>query len=294
MYRAKARGKNRYEFFSADMALSPAIALKLEPVLRSALEQRRLRLHYQPQFTMTGELAGFEALLRLEHPRAGLLCPGDFLGQAEEIGMIHSIGEWVLHEVCLQIHRWRDGRLDVPKLSVNISPVQFASKPFAASVGSILREMRIEPENIELEIPESCILSDLHESMEQLHSLKALGVRLAADHFGLGPTSLTAMHRLPAYALNCLKIGRAFTDAVDAPVSTLPLVNAMCLLASDLGLTTALTGIERATQFHRLVGVPHGSVQGHFLARPESAEVITHQLRHDSWGWQALEPGRFV
>ncbi len=136
MYRAKVSGKNRYEFFSADMVLSATTALELEPVLRDALDQGRFELHYQPQLGMDGELAGLEALLRLRHPDLGLTPPTHFMGLAEETGLIVPIGEWVLWEACSQIQRWRRQGFTVPKVSVNVSSVQLGVQSGASSLAA--------------------------------------------------------------------------------------------------------------------------------------------------------------
>jgi diguanylate cyclase (GGDEF)-like protein len=294
MYRAKLGGKNRYEFFTADMVFSTAIALEMEQVLRSALDQGRFELYYQPQFTMDGDLAGVEALPRLRHPDLSLISPEHFLRVAEETGLILSIGEWALREACSQMRRWRKHGLRVPKVSVNVSPVQLGwhsrSPAFVETVAHVLKSSALEPGLLELELTEASIMSNLGRSTGQIQKLKSLGVRVAVDHFGTGK-SLTGLHRLPISAIDVLNIDGSFTNGLDGEVSTLPLVQAILTLAGNLSLTVAATGIERPGQFSALRGIHSGTVQGDLLARPQCAEEIEKTVRAGLIPWyeSALE-----
>lgn len=278
MYRAKALGKNRFEFFSAEMDVSTATTMDMEPALRAALDQGRFELHYQPQFNMDGRLAGLEAMLRLNHPDLGLIHPDHFLQIAEETGLIAPIGEWVLREVCLQIQRWkREGR-HVPKVSINVSEVQFRALPFAGCVARVLRETEVSPQLLELELTESTLMNHSSESASQMQRLRSLGVRIAMDHFGAGFSSLTAMRRLPVNVLNTVKIDHSFIDTLDAPLSSLPLVQGIITLVREMGLAVVVPGIERPRQYELLRGIHQGAVQGYLLARPQPAHAIEELL----------------
>jgi diguanylate cyclase (GGDEF)-like protein len=296
MYRAKASGRNRYSFFSPEMAPSTAITIEMEPVLRSGLEHGRFELHYQPQFTMDGQLAGIEALLRLNHPVLGLIAPDQFMSLADETGLIIPIGEWVCQEACSQVQRWRQQGCPVPKVAVNVSAVQFRQADFAHSIARVLRKLAFEPNLLELELTESAIMSDLSESNGQLQKLRSLGVRVAVDHFGADHSTLTSLHRLPVNALTALKIDRSFTDGLDAALSTLPLVQAIVVMAQNLGLAVAATGIERPRQFSMLRGIHSGTVQGYLFARPQPAREIEQLMRSIDSPWlkSAIEAASMV
>jgi diguanylate cyclase (GGDEF)-like protein len=283
MYRAKLQGKNRYEFFSAEMAVSSASIQQMEVILRSGVDQGWFELHYQPQFGMNGELTGLEALLRLNHPSSPLTTPDHFLSLAEDTGLIVPLGEWALREACSQIRRWRGQGICVPKVAVNISPRQFGSPGFAAMVGRVVREMEIQPKLLELELTEASIMSNLDHSAGLMQQLRALGVRIAVDHFGAPNSSLTSLHQLSANVLNAVKIDHFFIDGLDAPVSTLPLVQAIILLAQKLDLEVIATGIERPRQFDLLRDIHTGAVQGYLFAPPQPASSIEASLRSGYW-----------
>jgi diguanylate cyclase (GGDEF)-like protein len=288
MYRAKLRGKNRFEFFSAEMAASNASIQEIEAILRGALDQGWFELHYQPQFGTNGELAGLEALLRLNHPSSKLMPPDRFLSLAEDTGLIVPIGEWVLREACSQLRRWRRQGIRVPKVCVNVSPRQFATPGFAALVGRTVRDMEIQPNLLELELTESAIMSKLAQSAGQMQRLRSLGVRIAVDHFGAPDSSLTSLHQFSINVLNAVKIDQSFIDGLDAPVSTLPLVQAIILLAQNLDLEVVVPGIERPRQLALLRGIHTGAVQGYLFAPPQPASAIEASLR--SGDWPSLEP----
>jgi diguanylate cyclase (GGDEF)-like protein len=289
MYRAKLGGKNRWEYFTAEMAASSEAALQMEPILRSAIEQQRLELYYQPQFSMLGRLTGLEALLRLRHPVLGLITPEYFLSQAEETGLMIPIGEWAVRRACSQIRDWRQSGHRMSKVSVNISSVQLGDRSsrtaFSDSVGRVLEETGIEPGLLELELAETAILGSLLEPADHLQRLKSLGVRIAVDHFGAGYSSLTYLQRLPVNFLNAIKIDRSFINGLDARVSTLPLVQAIVAVSRNLGLEVVAMGIERARQLKLLHGIHTGSVQGYYCGRPQPAAQIERLLQSGEAHW---------
>ena len=276
MYRAKAGGKNCYQFFSDEMVISTSRALAMERVLRKALDEDGFELYYQPQLSINGELAGLEALLRLHHPELGVTSPDLFIGTAEETGLIIPIGRWVLNQVCAQIRRWSQQGYVVPKIAVNVSALQFIRTTFSGVVANALQEMDVRPDLIELELTESTVMSNLSESADQMRKLRALGVRIAVDDFGTGYSSLNYLHKLP---IDVLKIDRSFIDGIDGPNSTLPLVQAILALARNLELEVVAEGVETPQQYSILRGIGCNLVQGYLFARPQPVQSVEELLR---------------
>jgi diguanylate cyclase (GGDEF)-like protein len=275
MYRAKSSGKDRYEFFSQDIGNSAAQAMVMEQLIRRALDEDWFEMFYQGQFNQAGDLAGMEALIRLRHPEIGLIGPGDFIPLAEETGLIHRLGEWVLEEVCRQILAWQDAGYGARKVSVNVSVVQFREPAFAESVRHILDKMQIAPQLIELELTESMIMGDHQDSARQMHKLRSLGVSMAVDDFGTGYSSLAYLHRLP---IDVLKIDQSFVQEIDSPSSTRPLVQAIVALAHNLNLAVVAEGVETERQRQALAEIDCDYLQGYLLHKPQSAAEIEQNL----------------
>ncbi len=271
LYRAKSRGKNRYEFFSQEIGDSAAEAMAMEQVLHKALDDDWLELYFQAQFTPAGRLAGMEALVRLHHPIFGLIGPAIFIALAEETGLIHRLGEWVLREACRQIRRWQDAGFEPLKVAVNVSALQFRQPGFAESVGAILDEMHVAPGLIELELTESMIMGDYEESARQMQKLRNLGVSIAVDDFGTGHCSLAHLHRLP---IDVLKIDQSFIREIDSRSSTWPLVQAIVALAHNLNLVVVAEGVETDCQRSALVEIDCDFLQGFGLHRPQPAKEL--------------------
>lgn len=275
LYRAKSQGRNRYEFFSQDIGDSATQAIAMEQVLRKALDDDWLELYYQGQFTQLGRLTGLEALVRLHHPIFGLVGPSIFIALAEETGLIHRLGEWVLREACRQIRRWLDTGLEPVRVAVNVSALQFRQMDFAESVGDILAEMQIDPRLIELELTESVIMADYDESARQMQKLRKLGVSIAVDDFGTGHCSLAHLHRLP---IDVLKIDQSFVREIDSRSSTWSLVQAIVGLAHNLNLTVVAEGVETECQRSALAEIDCDCLQGYGLHRPQPAIEIEQCL----------------
>src|SRR6266446_1051202 len=214
MYRAKSLGKARYEVFDADMRASVMARLQLETDLRRALERGEFRNFYQPIVALvSGEIAGFEALLRWEHPTRGLLGPAEFIPVAEETGLIRELGWWNLREACRQISEWRAG-LDAHShltISVNLSAKQFLQPNLVEDIRKLLGELALPPKALKLEITESTVMADPSAAVEMLQQIKSLGIHLAIDDFGTGYSSLSYLHRFP---LDTLKIDRSFISGM--------------------------------------------------------------------------------
>jgi diguanylate cyclase (GGDEF)-like protein/PAS domain S-box-containing protein len=265
MYRAKERGKGRYEIFDEAMRADAVARLETESALRRALERGELRLHYQPEVDLaSGAIAGFEALIRWEHPTRGLLAPSQFIPLAEETGLIVGIGEWVLHEACRTAVAWPQPLT----LSVNLSARQLAQPDLVASVRRALSETGIDPANLCLEITESAVMAAGAATTAQLRALKSLGVRLAIDDFGTGFSSLVHLRRFP---VDMLKIDGTFVAGLGDEPQDASIAAAVISLAHALGLTTVAEGVETEQQagILRQLGCDLG--QGHLFARPAPA-----------------------
>jgi diguanylate cyclase (GGDEF)-like protein/PAS domain S-box-containing protein len=262
MYRAKERGKGRYEIFDEAMRADAVARLETESALRRALDRNELRLHYQPEIDLaTGAIAGYEALVRWEHPVRGLLGPGAFLPLAEETGLIVGIGEWVLREACTDARRWTQPLT----LSVNVSARQLAQHDLVAMVRRALSETGTDPSTVCLEITESAVMESGAATTAQLRALKSLGVRLAIDDFGTGFSSLAHLRRFP---VDVLKIDGTFVSGLGDQPQDASIAAAVISLAHALGLTTVAEGVETDEQVTilRRLGCDRG--QGHLFAPP--------------------------
>jgi len=265
MYRAKERGKGRYEIFDEAMRADAVARLETESALRRALERGELRLHYQPSVDLaSGAITGFEALIRWEHPTRGLLGPGAFLPLAEETGLIVGIGEWVLHEACTEAARWSRPLM----LSVNLSARQLAQPDLVATVRRALAETRIDPATLCLEITESAVMESGAATTAQLRALKSLGVQLAIDDFGTGFSSLAHLRRFP---VDMLKIDGTFVAGLGNEPQDASIAAAVISLAHALDLKTVAEGIETDEQLQILRGLGCDLGQGHLFAHPAPA-----------------------
>ena len=247
--------------------------LQVEGELRRALDRGELRVHYQPLCALeNGQVAGVEALVRWEHPTRGLLEPGDFLGVAEESGLIHPLGVWVLREATREIQRWRTvwpgaGEL---LLTVNLSARELGRPDLCDAVADALGEAGVPPRRLALEITESGLLDEAGAATQTLRRLKALGVSLILDDFGTGWSSLTHLKRLP---IDALKVDRSFVAGVGGgDEGDEAIVAAIVGMASGLGLTVIPEGIEHAAQRSRLRELGCQLGQGHHFARPMASD----------------------
>jgi diguanylate cyclase (GGDEF)-like protein len=281
MYRAKENGKARYELFDHGMHARAVSRLQLESDLRQAIEQKEFCVYYQPIVSLqTGRLAGFEALVRWNHPRRGLVSPADFIPVAEETGLIVPIGEWVLNEACARVRQWQ---IDSPShrslsLSVNLSARQVAQPDLLNRIKEALENSKLNPHCLKLEITESVVMENAEAAAQMFKQLRALGVQLSIDDFGTGYSSLSYLHRFP---LNYLKIDRSFvmrltTDNDNAIVRTIS------TLARNLGMEVIAEGIETEEQFQQLkmLGCEYG--QGFLFSRPVGNDDVEHLLAQDA------------
>jgi diguanylate cyclase (GGDEF)-like protein/PAS domain S-box-containing protein len=278
MYKAKELGKGRFEVFDADMRASITQRLQLETDLRRGLERGELRAFYQPIISLErGDIVGFEALVRWQHPTRGLLQPVDFIPIAEETGMIREVGWWILTEACARITAWRklhpSGELT---MSVNLSVKQFLQANFSARLQALLDEHEVPAGTLKLELTESCIMSDPATSVALLTQIKSLGVRLAIDDFGTGYSSLSYLQRFP---LDTLKIDRSFTMAMAADGKNDGVIARTIIpLAQQLGLDVVAEGVETVEQAALLKDLECKYAQGFLFSWPLSAEEVQQAL----------------
>jgi diguanylate cyclase (GGDEF)-like protein/PAS domain S-box-containing protein len=277
MYDAKARGRSRFSVFESVMATAAHDQLELEADLPHALENNELRLHYQPMVDLTtGQVCEVEALLRWQHPRRGLLLPGEFISLAESSGLIVPIGCWVLDQACQQLAAWRASGswLADVCMNVNLSPRQFQDPELIPLVSSALERSGISPDQLRLEITEGLAIENVELSISVLWMLKSLGVQLAVDDFGTGHSSLSYLARFP---VDTLKVDRSFVDAVAFDPQINRLVRALVAFARTLGLKTVAEGIETDEQMHALRGMGCELAQGFLFSKPVSPSELAAQ-----------------
>jgi diguanylate cyclase (GGDEF)-like protein/PAS domain S-box-containing protein len=280
MYRAKDSGRNTYRFFEPEMSKNTAHRQSLESGLHRAIERHEFVLHYQPTMNLDSEeIIGVEALIRWYHPQRGLVLPGQFVPLAEETGVIATIGRWVLREGCRQSREWRDAGLPPVRIAINISMVELRDKAFLESVGGILEEHGLVPQDLELELTETFLMRDSNSTAAVLQSLSDLGVRIALDDFGTGYSSLSHLKRFP---IDTLKIDQSFVRNVAADSDDASIVSAVIGMAKGLQIRVVAEGVETREQlaFLRKRGCPEG--QGFYFSPPVSAREFTQFLRHSA------------
>jgi diguanylate cyclase (GGDEF)-like protein/PAS domain S-box-containing protein len=266
MYYAKEKGRNNYQFFSAEMNARAQERLSVENYLRLALRRQELVLHYQPRMkAATGELVGVEALIRWQHPRRGLLTPDKFIDVAEDSGLIVPIGEWVLEAACAQLCAWRSRVRPDLRLSVNLSVGQLVNgERLYRAIEKCVRGSGVEPAAIELEITESHLMQNIEEKAALLDRLGALGVGLAIDDFGTGYSSLSYLKRLP---VDSIKIDSSFVRDIGVDPNDEAIITAILALAHSLRLSVVAEGVETEGQLKALQALGCDEYQG-FLASP--------------------------
>jgi EAL domain-containing protein (putative c-di-GMP-specific phosphodiesterase class I) len=280
MHEAKSLGKASCKVFDATMHERALTLLGLETDLRRAAGRGEYRLHYQPVVSLeTGRLAGFEALVRWQHPERGLLYPGEFLALAEETGLVIQIDRWVLREACRRARAWQERFPREPSLcvSVNISARHFAATNLVEYVGLALGESGLDARRLKLEITESVLMSSAEPVTGTLRGLKDLGVELQLDDFGTGYSSLSYLHRFP---VDALKIDRAFVGRIGAGGANSEIARAIVTMAHSLGMSVVAEGVESREQAAVLTAMGCEYAQGH---------LFSHAV--DAAGAEALIPG---
>jgi diguanylate cyclase (GGDEF)-like protein len=279
MYAAKASGKNTLQMFEEGMHLRVLDRLELTGEMRIALESEQFVLEYQPIVELdTGKIRGAEALVRWEHPTRGRLEPMQFIGLAEETGLIVPLGEWILRTACGQAAKWtRRVSAQTPlQINVNVSTRQLHDPGFPAIVADVLSETGLEPGRLVLEITESLLPDDADATVAQLEQLKGVGVRIAVDDFGTGYSALSRLQRFP---IDVVKIDRSFIEGMENDPGKVQLVQGIVNLGESLQLEIVAEGIEERAQADRLRGMRPSLAQGFLFSRPIRPEELTELLR---------------
>jgi len=276
MQRVKSAGGNGFQYYAAAMTRDATERVELENALRVAAERGELALHYQPQVEIaSGRISGLEALMRWHHPERGLISPAQFIPIAEESDLIQSLGEWALSTACRQLSEWDAHGHPAPRVAVNVSARQFRSPGFADMVARSLRERRIDPSRLELELTESVLIDNREEAVAVLGQLKTLGAQIAVDDFGTGYSSLSYLSGLP---VDCLKIDRSFVVQTTDGGRGAAIAQAIISLGQSLRLRVLAEGVETPEQLEFLRRHGCKEYQGHLFSRPRTVEAVTGLL----------------
>ncbi len=274
LYRAKSEFRGAALFFEPEMGTRLRVRRDLQEDLRLAIDRGELLLHYQPKMKISGQTIGFEALVRWQCPKRGLILPGTFIPVAEESNLINLVGEWVLREACREAASW----LQPLTIAVNISPIQFRLGDLPRLVHSILLETGLAPSRLELEITESVMINDFSRAVSILHRLKSLGIRIAMDDFGTGYSSLSYLH---SFRCDKIKIDRVFIHDLEHNHHSRAIVRAVIGLGQSLNLPILAEGVETEAQHAYLGQEGCDEVQGYLTGRPlpiaDYAELIGRQ-----------------
>lgn len=264
MYRAKGLGKNQFCFYNEEMGHQLVRKMELEKDLQLALENNQFFIVYQPKWNVkTNSLVGFEALIRWEHPRLGLVTPGEFIQIAEGTGVIVPMTRWALEEACSQCKLWQSQGLHQP-VSVNLSVRLFQTDSLQELVQSVLEKVELAPHLLELEITESMVLYDINDIIRQLRSIRKLGVRVSMDDFGTGYSSIGLLDRIP---IDALKLDRLFTNDLESP-SKRAIINAIIMMADHLQLDVIAEGVENQEHIEFLTELGCHVMQGYYYGKP--------------------------
>jgi EAL domain-containing protein (putative c-di-GMP-specific phosphodiesterase class I) len=290
MYRAKEAGPSHIVVYRTDDETRTVHRLRTSNELHRAIERDELELFYQPVVDLRDHgLLGVEALVRWHHPTRGLLLPGEFIGLAEDTGLIVALGAWVLRQACEQATEWDDnrrtagedrGRLDI---SVNVSAQQLADPGFPRLVAAVLTDSALDPDRLWLEITESTLMGTGDGTTSALAALRALGLHLVIDDFGTGYSSLNYLKRLP---VETLKVDRSFVDELDCDADDVAIVRAIVALGESLGLSIVAEGVERPEQARALAALGCTMAQGYLFGYPRPASVLAPYPAPDLRHWE--------
>jgi Amt family ammonium transporter len=278
MYRAKAKGRACFKIFNQKMHELVVESQTIENELREAIQNKELRLHYQPIIsTGTGKLSGFEALVRWEHPKRGLLFPDKFIEIAEKTSLINPLGRWVLIEACQQMEKWHTSFPEYQNLTINVnfSVKQFMEKDLVNFIVKTLHQSGLDPKDLKVEITESILMKASQDVVEKFRRIRDIGIKLVIDDFGTGYSSLSYLQQFP---IDCLKIDRSFINAMNLEQESMEIVKTIVGLAKNLGLSVVAEGVEDENQFKKLKEINCDMVQGFLFSRPvdsnSAAELI--------------------
>lgn len=286
MYQAKAMGRGNYQFYAPELGRRTSERLNTENQLRRALEQGEFELYYQPKVSsLNGRVSGMEALIRWNHPQRGLVPPVEFIGIAEESGIIAPIGAWALQQACRQNQAWIEaGWSDFP-ISVNVSIAQFKHKDFSKIVAGALAQSGLKAQFLTLEITESLVMENPELFILELERLKALGIRISIDDFGTGYSSLSYLKRFP---VDELKIDRSFVRDISTDPADADICRTIIMIGRNLGLSVVAEGVETEAQASYLKRHRCDELQGYLLCRPAPASQISARLAEQTLLYPAL------
>lgn len=284
MYRAKALGKGRLEVFDPTLHDRAMARLQLEIDLRRALERQELQLYYQPIVSLNnGRIAGYEALVRWQHPQRGLVSPVEFIPLAEETGLIMPLGMWVLRQACQQLRAWQQQMPTDPPLTVNVnlSGKQFEQPNLIENIKQVLEETGLNASSLKLEVTESVLVENAAPAVAILKQLRALGIKLAIDDFGTGYSSLSYLHQMP---IDTLKIDRSFVQNIDCDPEKIEMIRTIVSLAWNLGMNVVAEGVETKKQMYQLQALRCDYGQGYYFSRPLDADAARAVKQFDLKG----------
>lgn len=279
LYRAKREGRNNFQFFARQMHEQAHDVLLLENELRNAIERQEFLLYYQPQYdTKTSQIIGLEALIRWHHPEKGLVSPALFIPIAEESGLITEIGDWVLRTALQQLADWQQSGLNIVPVAVNLSVVQFQQDTLYGSVCQMLRETKVDPGMLELELTEGIAMEDSERTLNVLNQLNALGVRLSIDDFGTGYSSLSYLKK---FRIDKLKIDQSFVRGLGSHPQDAAIITAIISMAKSLGFKTIAEGVETRQQLDFLIQHECDEIQGYYFSKPLPSQEVAQLLVSD-------------
>tara|TARA_R110000868_G_scaffold4192_4_gene26078 strand:+ start:14022 stop:16097 length:2076 start_codon:yes stop_codon:yes gene_type:complete len=277
MMLAKARSRNRYQFYIASLDSEMRVRRELDKELRGALERNEFHLTYQPQVSYaTHEVVGVEALLRWQHPERGLVPPDLFIPLAEQNGIIISIGEWVLDQACKQLRVWHDQGFSELRMAVNLSTVQLHHSELSRVVTNLMQRYKLPAHCLEMEVTETGLMEDIAAAASHLNSLKKAGVLIAIDDFGTGYSSLSYLRGLP---LDKIKIDKSFVQDVLVDEDDATIVRAIIQLGRSLNMEVIAEGVESAEQEAYVIAQGCNEGQGYYYSRPLSPEAFEVWIR---------------
>lgn len=282
MYRAKSKQRGSYEVFDPSMHTQVMMQLQMENHLRNALESQELVVYYQPIICLkTYQVHGFEALVRWQSPRKGLIMPSDFLPVAEDTGLILAIDLWVLREACRQLQEWQNLSANTKDLfmSINLSGKHFLNSDLISEIDTVLDDLDLDPQSLRMELTENILIERTSTAIGTLAQIRARGIKVSLDDFGTGYSSLSYLHRFP---INTLKIDRSFISQLEADVGNMEIVKAIIDLGLHLGLDIVAEGVETSEQLQFLVDHRCQYGQGYYFSKPLEARAAAKLIRQET------------
>lgn len=277
MNQAKHNGKNRYFICTSKIKDEVELNMRLSNDLYHVLEREELVIYYQPQVSLnTGSITGVEALIRWKHPELGMISPGVFIPLAEKNGLINSIGRWILKTACLQNKKWQDMGFGAFIMAVNLSGVQFINSHIADDIENVLKQTRLKPKYLEVEITENIAIKETDFAADVLNKLKNIGVSVAIDDFGTEYSSLSRLKKLP---IDRIKIDMHFIQGIENDKKDQAITMAIIKLANSLGLDVLAEGVETEAQLNFLNKKMCDHIQGYYYYKPMPAEEMEEVLK---------------